>query len=116
MLQKIITWCKAAFIPKECACVHACACVCTHSSVVEVGRDTLIFIDHLHSSGSFPGSSYSKESACNAGDLDLIPGLGRFPWRREWQPTAVFLPGEFCGPRSLAGYSPWGCKKSDVTE
>ena len=31
-------------------------------------------------------------------------------WRRKWQPTPVFLPGESHGQRSLAGYSPWGCK------
>ena len=42
----------------------------------------------------FPGISDSKESACNAGDLGLTPGLGRFPWRRAWQPMPVFLPGE----------------------
>ena len=35
---------------------------------------------------------------------------------RNWQPTPVFLPGEFHGQRSLAGYSPWGCKESDPTE
>ena len=43
--------------------------------------------------GSY-GCSDSKESACNAGDPGLIPGLGRFPWRREWPPTPIFLPGE----------------------
>ena len=37
-------------------------------------------------------------------------------WRREWQPTPVFLPGEFHGQRSLVGYSPWGCKELDTTE
>ena len=37
-------------------------------------------------------------------------------WRREWQPTPVFLPGEFHGQRRLAGYSPWGPKESDTTE
>ena len=42
----------------------------------------------------FPGGSDAKESTCNVGDLGLIPGLGRFPWRRAWQPTQVFLPGE----------------------
>ena len=31
-------------------------------------------------------------------------------WRREWQSTPVFLPGEFHGQRSLVGYSPWGCR------
>ena len=38
------------------------------------------------------------------------------PWRRAWQPTPVFLPGEFHGQRSLAGYSSWGHKGSDTTE
>ena len=39
----------------------------------------------------------SEESACNVGDPGSIPGVGRFPWRRKWQPTPVFLPGEFHG-------------------
>ena len=34
--------------------------------------------------------------------------LGKIPWRREWLPTPVFLPGEFLGQRSLVGYGPWG--------
>ena len=37
-------------------------------------------------------------------------------WRRKWQPTPVFLSEKFLGQRSLAGYSPWGCRKSDRTE
>ena len=37
-------------------------------------------------------------------------------WRRTWQPTPVFLPGESHGQRSLVGYSPWGSKDSDMTE
>ena len=37
-------------------------------------------------------------------------------WRRKWQPTPVFLPREFQGQRSLAGYSPWGHKELDTTE
>ena len=38
------------------------------------------------------------------------------PWRRKWQPTPVFLPGESHGQRTLAGYSPWGHRESDTTE
>jgi len=34
--------------------------------------------------------------------------VGKIPWRRVWQPTPVFLPGESYGQRSLVGYSPWG--------
>ena len=58
----------------------------------------------------FPGGSDSKESACNAQDLGLIPGL-EDPWRREWQLTPVALPGESHGQRNLVGCSPWGCEE-----
>ena len=44
------------------------------------------------------------------------PWVRKIPWRREWQPIPVFLPGEFHGQKSLAGYSPWGCKESDATD
>ena len=49
-----------------------------------------------------------KKSARNVGDPGSIPGLGRFPWRREWLPTLVFLPGDSHGQRSLVGYGPQG--------
>ena len=59
----------------------------------------------------------SKESACNAGrPCRFYPRVGKIPWRRAWQPTPVFLPGEFHGQRSLAGYGPWGRKDWDTTE
>ena len=65
----------------------------------------------------FPGGSDGKKSSCNAEDPGSIdPWVGKIPWRREWQPTPVFLPGEFHGHRSLVGYSPWGCKELDMTE
>ena len=44
------------------------------------------------------------------------PWIRKIPWRREQLPTSVFLPGEFHGQRSLAGYRPWGRKESDTTE
>ena len=44
------------------------------------------------------------------------PWVRKIPWRREWQPTAIFLPGEFHGQRSLVGYSPWGRKELDMIE
>ena len=37
-------------------------------------------------------------------------------WRRKWQPTPLFLPGESHGQRSLAGYSPEGRKELNMTE
>ena len=54
--------------------------------------------------------------ACNAGDPGLIPGSGRFPWRRKWQSTPALLPGKSHGWRILISYSPWGRKESDRTE
>ena len=59
---------------------------------------------------SFPHSSVGKESACNAGDLGSIPGLGKILWRRKWQSTPVFLPRKSHGQRSLVGYNQWGRK------
>ena len=44
------------------------------------------------------------------------PSIRKIPWRRAWQPTPVFLLGEFYGQRSLTGYSPWDYKESDMTE
>ena len=44
------------------------------------------------------------------------PLVGKIPWRRKWQPIPVFLPGKSHGQRSLAGYSPWDHKESDVTK
>jgi len=64
----------------------------------------------------FPGGSDSKESACSEGDLGLIPGLGRSPERGHGNPlqySGLENPHVY---RSLAGYSPWGCKELDVTE
>jgi len=42
--------------------------------------------------------------------------VGKIPWRRSWQPTSVFLPGESHGQRSLVGYSSQDFKKLDMTE
>ena len=64
----------------------------------------------------FPGSSMPRKLPAKAGDTGSIPGSGRSPWRKKWQPTPVFLPGESYGERRLTGYSPWGCKESDMTE
>ena len=44
------------------------------------------------------------------------PWVREIPWRRKWQPTPVFLPRESHGQRSLAGYSSWGHKESEMTE
>ena len=59
-----------------------------------------------------------KNPLTNAGDKSrgFDSWVGKIPWRREWPPTPVFLPGKSHGQRSLVGYSLWGRKESDTTE
>ena len=59
----------------------------------------------------FPPGSVSKESACCAGDLGLSPGLGRFPWRRTWQSTLAFLPGESPRTEEPGGFQSMGSQR-----
>ena len=60
-------------------------------------------------------NSAGKESACNAGDLGLIPGLGRSPGGGHGNPLQYSCLENPHGQRTLAGYSPWGHKVSDKT-
>ena len=57
-----------------------------------------------------------SEMIKNQPEIPFDPWVGKIPWRRAWQPTPVFLPGESHGQRSLVGYSPWCCKVLDRTE
>ena len=59
----------------------------------------------------FPRGSVSKESACGAEDLGLSPGLGRFPWRRTWQSTLAFLPGESPRTEEPGGFQSMGLQR-----
>ena len=63
----------------------------------------------------FPGGSDGKESVCSVGDLGLIPGLGRCPERGHGNPLQYSCLENPHGQRSLAGYSSWRCKESDMT-
>ena len=64
----------------------------------------------------FPGGTSGKEPTYQSRRPRFNPWVGKIPWRRAWQPTPVFLPGESHGQRSLVGYSPWGGKESDMTK
>ena len=66
--------------------------------------------------GSWDWWLSSEESTCQYRRQVFSPWVGKIPWRRKWQPTPVFLSEESHGQRGLAGYSPWGLKKSDMTE
>ena len=67
----------------------------------------------------FPDGTGGKKPTCQCRRckrLGFNPWVGKIPWRRAWQLTPVFLPGESHGQRTLAGYSPWGRKKLNTTE
>ena len=68
------------------------------------------------STGGSSRGSDGKESACNAGDLGSVPGLGRSPGERIGYPLQYSCLENPNGQRSLTGYSLWGHKESDVTE
>ena len=57
-----------------------------------------------------------KRPACNAGDLGLIPGLGRSPGEENGKPLQFSCLENPHGQRGLVGYRPWGCKELDMTE
>ena len=64
----------------------------------------------------FSGGSDSKEFTCNVGNMDSIPRLGTSPEREHGNPVQYSCLENSHGQRSLAGYSPWGHKESDITE
>ena len=76
-----------------------------YPSLLEIGASQVVLLE-----------KNPPVSTGDSRDMGSIPELGRLPWRRSWQPTPVFLPGEFHGWRSLVGYSPWGRKDSVMTE
>ena len=83
----------------------------------------------MHICPGFPGGAMVKNMTAKAGDIETrvqwvwkihtqeeTQGIWKISWRRAWQLTQVFLPGKSRGQRSLAGYSPWYLKESDMTE
>ena len=80
------------------------------------------FFFYLYTYGDilgFPASTSDKEFSCQCRRYKKVwfdPWVGKVPWRRAWQPTPVFLPGESHGQRNLAGYSLQGRRELDMTE
>ena len=91
-------------------------CDASNSAIltIQLGRPYALEVPVVEK--GFPGGSDCKESACNAGDLGLIPGSGRYPGKETGSPTLVFLPGESNGQKIMVGYSPWGHKESDISD
>ena len=85
-------------------------------------ENTLGLFQNVYPSPPFTGLSRwasCKEPACQCRRQrrgGFHPWVGKIPWRRVWQLSPVFLPGESHGQSCLAGYSPWGHKKLDTLE
>ena len=75
-------------------------------------NDLIIYTDIYESMyiWDFPGDSDGRELACNLGDLDLIPGLGRSPGGGNSNPLQDSCLENPHGQRSLVGYSPWAAR------
>ena len=92
----------------------------------QTGAENTNSLDQERNSGietekhSAQGNTWAFQSVClpmqETWDVGSIPFVWKIPWRRAWQHTPVFLPGESHGQRSLAGYSPWGSRESDKTK
>ena len=105
---------------------------CTHSrgggpeGVERTSRDlegAIVYHHFLSDQGPMVSKTICRhvcpESACHCRRLrrhGFNPWVRKIPWRRKWQPTPVFLPGESYRQRSLVGCNPGGHKESDTTE
>ena len=87
-----------------------------HTSI-SLMEDEGLVLYHTHC--SLPKWHSGKECACQCKrhrKHGFDPLIGKICWKRKWQSTPVFFPGQFHGQRSLVDYSPWGHKVSDMTE
>ena len=88
-------------------------------NITECPPAALGMVTYSQTQRGFPGGASGKESACQCRRRErarLNPRVRKIPWKRAWQPTPVFFPGESHGQRSLEGYSPQGRTESDRTE
>ena len=85
--------------------------ICSAWISVQLFNNTVI-IKNFHGK-FFQGNSPVVESTCHCRRCGFDPWVSKFPWRRKWQPTVVFLPEKSHRQRRLVGYSLWGCKESE---
>ena len=90
----------------------------TKTFVIDMSTYTILWDASIVNWG-FQGGANGKEPACQCRKCKRCrfnPGMGKIPWRTKWQHILVVFPVKFHGQRSLAGYSPKGCKELDTTE
>ena len=91
---------------------------CRHQNL-EMFKPLIQIHVHLYTYMGFPGGTSGEEPTCQCRRhrrLGFNPWVAKIPWRRKRQSTSVLLRGQSHVQRSLTGYSPWGQRKSDITE
>ena len=125
LLEKSVCYDQCILLAKLCCLWPASFCtprpilpVTSHSSWLptfefqsSIMERTSFWVLVLEGLVGFPGGSDGKDSPAVQD-----PWIRKIPWRRKWQPTPEILSREFHEQRSLAGYSPWACKESGMTE
>ena len=101
-------------------CILSCLSAVPASESYVIVKRTLIkkkifyfVLDYTQLRGSLGSQTVKDLPAMQETQFHLW--VEKIPWRREWQPTLVFLPGESHGQKSLAAYSPQGRKESEMT-
>ena len=98
--------------------------ICKHICLLQMANGSLTVKFYFCCSlfRMYLASIIGKWASLVAQRVKILPAMWETPVqslsreRREGLPTLVFLPGDFHGQRSLEGYTPWGCKKSDITD
>ena len=114
--RKLWTWSSLAeislksmrFGASSCSVDKSCPTLCNpmdHSTPRSPVLPYLLEFAQFIFIWGFPGGASSKEPACQCRRHEMQIRSRKIPWRREWQPTPVFVPGESRGQSSLAGYS-----------
>ena len=111
--QLSINW--NVFLPRNSECLrgsHGVPCVweCAEVLGAPCSWGWAEYLKGHHAFGGHPVMAQMIRNPPAKQEAWFSPWVGKIPWRREWQPTPVFLPGKSCGQRSLASYSPWGCR------
>ena len=105
-----------------CNVIQTPVILCFRGDILQIGPSGKLTEPEVSVQGiclGMPRWLSGKESACQYRRhrrLKFDSWVGKIPWRRKRQPTPVFLPGKSYGQRSLVGFSPWGCRESDMTE
>ena len=105
----VLIFSSDGFSSEIIAFIRVCVCVCVYKHADLCFKEAITYMKLLWWLSG-------KEPTCHYRRCGFNPWVGKIPWRRTWQPASVFLPGKSYWQRSLAGYSPEGCKQTQVKQ